>query len=147
MNEPVFITPQFAVTSAMAAEDFPTAAAMGFRSIISNRPDGEAVDQLPAAEAADQASQAGLAYRHVPAAKLDLFTDPVVDGMRDAMAMLEGPILAHCASGLRSAIVWAAASARSQDVDGILAALDKAGFDLAFLRDELDEQAQRGGGI
>jgi sulfide:quinone oxidoreductase len=120
---------------------------MGFRSIISNRPDGEAVDQLPAAEAIDQASQAGLAYRHVPAAKLDLFTDPVVDGMRDAMAMLEGPILAHCASGLRSAIVWAAASARSQDVDGILAALDKAGFDLAFLRDELDEQAQRGGGI
>lgn len=147
MNDPVFLAPNFAVTSAMSAEDFAVAARLGFRSIISNRPDGEAADQLSAAEGAGHATAAGLAYLHVPAAKLDLFTDPVVDGMRDAMMTLDGPILAHCASGLRSAIAWAAASARTEDVDGILAALEKAGFNLAFLRDDLDQQVQRGRGI
>ncbi len=144
MNNPVYITPKFAVTSAMSADDFRVAAELGFRAIVSNRPDGEAQDQLSAADAAVHAERAGLTYRHIPAAKLDLFTDTVVDGMRDAITTLDGPILAHCASGLRSAIVWAAASARTEDIDSILGALSTAGFDLAFLRDDLEEQAQRG---
>jgi sulfide:quinone oxidoreductase len=63
--------------------------------------------------------------------------------MADALAELEGPVVAHCKSGLRSAIVWAAASARSQPVDCVLAALDKAGFDLDVIRDDLDAQADR----
>jgi hypothetical protein len=52
-------------------------------------------------------------------------------------------VLAHCKSGLRSAIVWAAASARSQPVDCVLAALAAAGFELDFLRDDLEQQADR----
>ena len=63
--------------------------------------------------------------------------------MADAVASLKGPVLAHCASGLRSAIAWAAASARTQNVDCVLKALEKAGFDLEFLRDDLEGQADR----
>jgi hypothetical protein len=63
--------------------------------------------------------------------------------MADAVATLDGPSLAQCASGLRSAIAWAAASARTQDVDCVLKALEKAGFDLEFLRDDLEAQADR----
>ena len=37
--------------------------------------------------------------------------------------------------------MWAAAKARSIPVDDVLVALEKAGQDLAFLRDELDAQA------
>ncbi|HEX7075926.1 MAG TPA: sulfur transferase domain-containing protein, partial [Hyphomicrobiaceae bacterium] len=82
-------------------------------------------------------------FRHIPAGKQDLFADHVVESMADALNALDGPVLAHCYSGLRSAILWAAASARSQPVDCVLAAVRKAGFDLDFLRDELEAQADR----
>lgn len=143
MDKPIFITPEFAVTSALAPGDFAAAAAMGFRSILSNRPDGEADGQLTGRAEAVLAWQAGLQFRHVPAPKLDIFTDEVVEAMSDAVASLNGPILAHCASGLRSTIAWAAASARGGNVDCILQALEKAGFDLEFLRDDLEAQADR----
>jgi sulfide:quinone oxidoreductase len=143
MKSPVFITPQFAVTDAMAPEDFATAAALGFRAVLSNRPDGEAPGQLTARQESILAWRTGMKFRHVPAPKLDLFTDEVVEAMGDAVAALDGPILAHCASGLRSAIAWAAASARTQNVDCVLAALAQAGFDLDFLRDDLEAQSDR----
>ncbi len=143
MQQPIFIIPHFAVTAALAPGDFAAAAAMGFRSVLSNRPDHEAADQLSARDESVLAWRAGLKFRHVPAGKLDLFTDDVVEAMGDAVASLEGPILAHCASGIRSAIAWAATSARGGDVDCILAALDKAGFDLDFLRDDLEAQSDR----
>ena len=43
----------------------------------------------------------------------------------------------------RSAVAWAAASARSQPVDCVLAAVRQAGFDLEALREELEAQASR----
>ena len=143
MKQPIYITPQFAVTDALAPEDFAAAAAMGFRAVLSNRPDDEAAVQMTARQESILAWRNGLKFRHVPAAKLDLFTDEVVEAMGDAVAALDGPILAHCASGIRSAIAWAAASARTQNVDCVMAALRKAGFDLDFLRDDLEAQADR----
>ena len=143
MEKITFITPGFAVTAALEPGDFAEAARLGFRSILSNLPDGEGPDQLTGRAEAGLAWRAGLKFAHVPASKLDLFTDPVVEGMADAVARLEGPILAHCESGIRSAIVWAAATARSQSVDCVLERLTAAGFDLGFLRDDLESQADR----
>lgn len=143
MDKIVWITPQFAVTGAMAADDFATAAALGFKLVVSNRPDGEEAGQLSARDEAVQAWRHGLMFAHVPAAKLELLTDAVVEPMADALARARGPVLAHCKSGLRSAIVWAAASARSQPVDCVLAALAAAGLELDFLRDDLEQQADR----
>jgi uncharacterized protein (TIGR01244 family) len=138
-----WITPQFAVTSALAAEDFAALASRGIASIISNRPDGEEAGQLSAKTEAALAWRAGMLFRHVPAAKYDLFTDEVVEGMADALRGLKGPVVAHCKSGIRSAIVWAAASARSQPVNCVLEALVKAGLELDSIRDDLDGQADR----
>lgn len=143
MDKIVYITPKFAVTGALAPEDFEAAAKLGFGAIINNRPDGEEEGQIASRQAAVLAWRAGLGFRHVPAPKHDLFTDAVVEATGEAIRALEGPVLAYCKSGLRSAIVWAAASARSQSVDTVLAALDTAGFDLDFLRDDLEQQADR----
>jgi sulfide:quinone oxidoreductase len=143
MQPVVYLSPAFAVTSALTAADFAEAARLGFRSVLNHRPDGEEDGQLPALAAARHAAAAGLGYRHLPASKLDLFTDEVVEGMIEALRGLDGPVLAHCKSGLRSAIVWAAAEARRRPVEEILAVLRGAGFDLDFLRDELDTQADR----
>lgn len=143
MEKICYITPHFAVAGELSAVDFKAAAALGFRSVISNRPDGEDTTALTGREEAVHAWRAGMKFAHVPASKLDLLTDTVVEGMGDAIRRLDGPILAHCKSGVRSAIAWAAASARTQPVNCVLAVLQDAGFELDFLRDDLESQADR----
>lgn len=143
MPDIIYITPEFAITGALEAADFAAVAALGFNAVLNNRPDGEEEGQLSSAAEAEHVWQAGLRYRFLPLDKHELFTDPVVEATRAAIRELQGPVLAHCKSGLRSAIVWAAAAAREQNVDDVLAALDTAGLELDFLRDELDAQADR----
>lgn len=144
MKRITYITPNFAVTDMPGLEDFTRFAALGFKSVISNRPDHEENGQITGRSEAVLAWRAGLRFVHVPAAKNELFTDTVVEQMADALNKLEGPVIAHCKTGLRSAILWAAAGARSGDrVDCVLAALEKAGFDLDILRDDLEAQADR----
>ena len=143
MHRVTYITPNFAVTDALAPEDFPKIAAMGFRAVVSNLPDGEDKNQLTGRDEAVLAWRSGLAFRHVPATKSELFTDRVVEGMADALNGVEGPVLAHCKSGLRSVVLWAAASARSGPIECVLDALRRAGFDTGALRHELEAQANR----
>ncbi len=140
----VFITPNFAVAGQLDAEDFPEIARLGFKTVINNRPDGEEDGQLPSHAAAAHALKSGLDYRYIPSGKLDLFSDPVVDAAENAISAGSGPVLAYCKSGTRSAIVWAAASARTQAAGEVLTLLANAGFDFDFLRDELEEQAGLG---
>lgn len=143
MNKITHITPHFAVTDALQPGDFAAAAALGFKAIVSNLPDGESSRHPSSADEAKLAADAGLGFRHIPATKVEVFGDRVVDGTIRAMSELEGPILAHCASGLRSALAWAAAAARSQPADCVIAALKTAGFDLAVIREELEQQRGR----
>jgi sulfide:quinone oxidoreductase len=143
MPKITYITPSLAVTGALEPADFAKAAEMGFKAIVSNLPDGESTRHPSSAAEAELAAGAGLAFRHVPATKHDVLGDRVVDATGRALSELEGPILVHCASGLRSALAWAAAAARSQPADCVLATLKAAGFDLASIRDELEQQRGR----
>ncbi len=138
-----YMTPHFAVSDALTPDEFPALAALGFKAVVSNLPDGEYAGQLAGKQEAALAWRAGLRFRHVPTTKHDVLTDDVIEGMAEALSSLQGPILAHCRSGTRSAIVWAAASARSQPVDCVLETLAKAGMDFDFLRDDLEAQADR----
>ncbi len=145
-SAPIAITriqPSFAVAGRLDEADFAALAAMGFCSIISNRPDGEDASQMSAREEAVLAWRHGLRFAHVPAAKHDLFDDAVIEGMADALEDLPGPTLAHCASGMRSAIVWAAAAARSQGAECVLEVMAAAGLDLEVVRDELEREPAR----
>lgn len=144
MNKITQLTPCFAVTGALQPEDFPEIAARGFRSILSHLPDGESTKYPSTAQEAELAKEAGLGFRHVPATKSEVFSDRVVDGTSQALSELEGPVLAHCASGLRSAIAWAAAAARSQPADCVIAVLEDAGFELSAIHEELEEQRAHG---
>lgn len=141
MTDIIQITPGFAVAGQLSPDDFAHAAELGFRTIINNRPDGEERNQLSAAEGHAAAASNGLGYAYIPTTKHDIFTDAVVGELADLLAASDGPILAHCKSGQRSAILWAAAVARTQPVADVLATLRAAGLDLGFLRDELDRQA------
>ena len=138
MDKIAYITPRFAVTGALTAADFRLIAAMGFRSVVNNRPDGEEAGQLTGADEAALAAAHGLAYRFIPAPKLELFSDGVVTAMQAALAELPGPVLAHCKAGMRSAIAWSAASSHSQPLDEVMAKVAAAGFDFDFLRDDFE---------
>jgi sulfide:quinone oxidoreductase len=140
MNKITFITPDFAVTGALSPQDFPKIRAMGFKAVVSNLPDGESAAYPTALEEAKLAEAAGLAFRHIPTTKFELFTERVLGGMQTALGELPGPVLAHCASGMRSAAAWAGAAARLQPADCVLDALQRAGFHLSALREELQEQ-------
>jgi uncharacterized protein (TIGR01244 family) len=144
MKEILFLTSDFAVTSQLDAADFAEAARRGFKHIVNNRPDGEEDGQISGSAAAAHARRHGLRYHHIPAGKLDLFSDPVVNAAESVLASAHGPVLAYCKSGTRSAIIWAAATARSMPVDEVLARLASAGFDLDFLQDDLEEQSLAG---
>jgi uncharacterized protein (TIGR01244 family) len=143
----VEITPAFAVTGALKADDLAEVASGGFRSLISNLPDGE----LPGFPASDRegalAGRCGLAFRHIPLRKAEMFSARNVLAMREALGALPPPILAHCASGERSALAWATAALAAQDVERVLAQLRAAGFDFAPLRVELESLAGLGDGV
>lgn len=140
MKEITQITPLFSVTGALQPEDMGAVAALGFRAVVSNLPDGEAGAPMSSVEEARLAAKAGLSFRHVPAVRHEVFGERVVDGMQQALSDFAGPVLAHCSSGSRSALAWAVAAARYQSADCVLETLKKAGFDLSAVRDELEEQ-------
>ena len=65
------------------------------------------------------------------------FERDMAEALSDALAELQGPVLLHCKSGQRSALLWAAASALDEPIDCVLEALRRAGFGFDDLRDEL----------
>lgn len=141
MNPITRITPDFAVTGELQEPDFAEIAAQGFKAVINNRPDGEAPGQPTAREQEEIARKHGLDYAHVPATTQTIFTDEVVSAMEKALNSVEGPVLAHCKSGMRSTVLWAVASARSKPVSEVVAALEQSPFDMSFLEEELEKQA------
>jgi uncharacterized protein (TIGR01244 family) len=59
-----------------------------------------------------------------------------------AIAAAKGPVLAYCASGTRSSIVWSLGQAGKMPTDDIIAETAKAGYDLAGMRRQLDALAK-----
>ena len=121
-------------------EDFAAARAAGIRTIVNNRPDGEALDQPSSAEAERLAREAGLAYVHIPVPNGGL-TLGQVEAFARTLAEGEGPFLAYCRSGTRSCYLWALASARHTPVDEVIAGAARAGYDIRGARPLLERIA------
>ena len=136
------VTSDFSVASALSAEDFKQLASLGLKTVISFLPEREAAS-LSADQARRAATDAGLHYVNIPSSKHEVFTDTVVLAAAAVLTSAEGPVLAHCVSGQRALIIWAAAQARQRPVSAILQQLRSAGFDFEFLRDDLEAQADR----
>lgn len=146
MNKIIQISPQFAVTGALAPGDLAAAAKGGFRAVISNLPDGELASSPVSTHEGEVAQRAGLGFCHVPVAKGEIAWARMAEQMLEALRRLPPPVLAHCASGQRSALAWAAAAAACHPVDDVLGALSAAGFNVYPLREELAGLAGLGGG-
>lgn len=118
-------------------EDLGAIAAQGYRSVISNRPDGEAPDQPNAAEIASAANAAGLEFRHLPVVG-GAIGEADVAAFETALADLPRPILGFCRTGTRTTTLWALARRDEQPADALIATAKAAGHDLAGLRPRLE---------
>jgi sulfide:quinone oxidoreductase len=140
MVDIIQLEPDIAVAPQLVEADFAEIAARGFRSVVNNRPDGEAPDQLPNAQAAAAARQQGLAFRYQPVKNGNVTDDDVVGDFARLVDELPGPILFYCRTGTRCTILWTQVAAPRLGVDAALSVAHKAGYELDVLRDTLAER-------
>jgi len=126
------LTDAIAVTSQISVPDVAEAARLGFRTLINNRPDGEAADQLSDAEARAAATAAGLEYRWVPVVS-GRMTMANIEDFRAVIDGTEGPWLAYCRSGTRSCHLWAFTAIRDTPLADVVGGAANAGYDLGQL--------------
>ena len=134
------LSPRFFACGQITVTDLGVAAAQGIKTIINNRPDDELQGQPSSAELAAAAESCGIEYVHIPVVP-GLITEENIDDFESACRDSQGPILGFCRTGTRSACLWALNEAKSLDVDAILAATGKAGYDLAALRARLESRS------
>ena len=96
----------FATIGQLMPEDLASVAAMGFQSVINNRPDGEGgPDQPTSAQMAQAAQAAGLTYAYLPVVA-GMITADQARSFAQWLGQQPGPVLAFCRSGARSTQLW-----------------------------------------
>jgi len=136
------ITDSYTVAPQLEPSDMAALAAAGVTTVICNRPDGENPPPLQAAAMQAAAEAAGLAFVFNPVVGGQLTMDNVEE-QRDAIDAAEGPVVAYCASGNRSTIVWALGMAGEMPTDEIIARGETWGYQLDWLRPQLEALAAR----
>ncbi|MGL4396759.1 MAG: TIGR01244 family sulfur transferase [Hyphomicrobium sp.] len=124
------LTPNLSVSPQVTVKDVAAIAALGFKAIIANRPDGEGADQPLFSEIEREAAKFGLAARYVPVVSGPV-TDDDAEAFAEAMAELPKPVLAYCRTGTRSTTLWALGEAGTRPLDDILAQAKSAGYDMS----------------
>jgi uncharacterized protein (TIGR01244 family) len=96
------LTDRFAVSAALTADDIGRLRAMGFRSVIDLRSDGEPRPQGVAPwDEATLAKEAGLSYRQI-SVEPQLLSDALGQAVRRAAGDAPAPVLLHCTTGRRA---------------------------------------------
>jgi len=113
----------------------------GVMSFINNRPDNEGHMQPSSESLAAAAAELGVDYVHIPMA--GGITDHTLESSIKAYSELPRPIVAFCASGMRSAVLWGFAHVEELGVDGVMKAISEAGYNLEQIRGPLTEFASK----
>lgn len=101
------LSDRLAVAPQVLPGDIAGLAAAGFAGIVNNRPEGEAPGQPSSAELEAEARRHGLAYWHVPVVPGKM-SEQEVRAFAAALREAQGPVLAFCRTGNRSAALWKA---------------------------------------
>lgn len=105
------LTENFAVAPQLSPADMAAVAALGYKSVIINRPDFEGgLDQPQAAEVMAAAKEAGLQVEYQPVVS-GAITPADVARFAELLDTLPGPVLAYCRSGARCTNLYQAAKA------------------------------------
>lgn len=128
------------VAGQIAPDHLSQASEQGFKTVINVRPDGEQANAMMAGDAHAHASTQGLAYHHLPVLPTQI-TDEDVSAFRALLDSVEGPVLAHCGTGMRATVLWALANADRLDLQEILQKAASAGYDLSKVAPRIEQSA------
>jgi uncharacterized protein (TIGR01244 family) len=127
----VNLTDAIAVSEQVLPSDMQAVADAGFRVLVNNRPDGEAPGQPTSAELEEAASRAGIRYVYYPVNGMN-YPGPDIASL-GAVLDGDGPVLAFCRTGTRSANLWV--SSRPEDArDEARSRVASLGYDLSLAR-------------
>ena len=131
------LSDEVSVASQIGANDIPDIAASGFRSIVCNRPDGEALDQPSFAEIEQAAKAAGLEIVWQPIGSGGLSP---ADGERfgEIVEKLAKPVLAYCRTGTRCTALWSLSQAGKMPSENIIQTAAEAGYDMRGLLPQIE---------
>jgi sulfide:quinone oxidoreductase len=129
----VFITGQLLEAQMQALSE------QGVMSFINNRPDMESPIQPLSGDLEQSAMSMRVDYFHIPMS--DGLTPGLIDASVTAYNNAPRPIVAFCASGMRSASLWAFAHVKHMGVEPVMDALSAAGYNLEQIRALLTQYA------
>lgn len=132
------VSPGFAVSPQIAPEDMRTLADKGFVAVVCNRPDGEEPGQPPLDDLRTAASEAGIAFHHIPVSG-GAFPDEAVADFRAVRTETDGSLLAYCRTGTRSITLETLANPEGLSAGERLSRAKAAGYDLAALAPRLGD--------
>ncbi len=96
------VTPSFSTCAQISADDIAEIAALGFKTIVNNRPDHESGETQPTNASIQQAAEAaGLHYVYIPVIPNDI-KPADIEAYLDTMPSAPTPILGFCRTGRRA---------------------------------------------
>ena len=132
----------FAVGPQPQEHDFALLARQGVKTIVNNRPDHERGVTLTSGQARELAASHGIEYHYIPVGNNGIEL-AALEKFRAILATGPHPVLAHCASGQRSAMFWALASAATRPADEVISTAARAGFNLSQMRPVLEQLSRQ----
>ena len=103
------LTENISVSAQIKRSDMADLAKLGFKTVINNRPDREVLFQPRSKTLAARAKKAGITYLYLPVISGKM-TQKNVDDFAALLTKAQGPVLAFCRTGTRSANLWAQAN-------------------------------------
>ncbi|MEO6113580.1 MAG: TIGR01244 family sulfur transferase [Sphingomicrobium sp.] len=131
------LAPDLSVMPQVSQTDIADLARRGFKSIIGNRPDGEAPDQPTWSAIATTVHSHGMEARHIPVVASQI-NDSDVAAFAAALRDLPTPIAAYCRTGTRAALLWALANEGTQSADERIRIAASQGYDLEQFRARIE---------
>ncbi|MGA0542984.1 TIGR01244 family sulfur transferase [Neotabrizicola sp. VNH66] len=137
------LTEGYAVSPQITPGDLPAIKAAGYTTVIANRPDAENPPELhiETMRAAAEALGLGFVVNPIVGGALTMAN---VTAQGEAIAAAPGPVLAYCASGNRSSVVWALSQAGHRPADELIGIPARFGYQLEHLRPQIEALAARG---
>lgn len=135
------LTPDYAVSPQITAEDVPALKAAGFTRVVCNRPDEEVTPDLHSGVIRAAVEAAGMDWVSNPVSSSGMTPQNIAD-QREAVAGAKGPVFAYCRSGTRSAIAWALSQAGLKPTETLIAAAARGGYDLTPYRERIEALAK-----
>ena len=136
------LTDTYAVSPQIDLADLAALKAAGYTTIIDNRPDREIPETLQTEAMRKAAIAQGLTFIANPLIPGN-FTPENITTQSQALTAASGKVLAYCASGNRSSVVWAMMNAGTRPTDDLIAIPARHGYNLEPLRAQIDALAAR----